>query len=73
MLFDRDGFCPCRVDELTEVILRFLRRDCLHGLTPAIDLLLLAKVATKAKQFSMRPRSINIFLLDGDPDGIRVD
>lgn len=72
MLFDRDRFCPCRVDELAEVILRFLGRDCLHGLTPAIDLLFLAKVATKAKRFSMRPRSINIFLLDGDPDGIRV-
>ncbi len=72
MLLDSNRLRPCYVDEFAEVLLRLFGRDCLHGLTPAIDLLILAKVATNAKRFSMRPRSINIFLLDGDPDGIRV-
>lgn len=67
MLLDSNRLRPCHVDEFAEVILRFLGRNCLHGLTPAIDLLLLAKVATNAKRFFMRPRSITIFLLDGEP------
>lgn len=67
MLLDSNRLRPRYVDELAEVILRLFGRDCLHGLTPAIDLLLLAKVATNAKRFFMRPHYITIFLLDGEP------
>lgn len=69
MLLDRNRGSPGHVDQLAEAVFRILGRHGLHGLTPAIDLLLLAKVARKAKPFSMRFRSINIFLLDSDPDG----
>jgi len=73
MLLDSNRLRPRYVDKLTEVIFRFFGWYCLHGLTPAIDLLLLAKVATNAKRFLMRSCPLKIVLGNGDPDACEIE